>query len=222
MNIFKIHPLQEEYLACAIALSTAAAYSKAYKEWEQQAQQWGIPPIPVQPLVFGNFIAMTMAKNPSLSKINILTAAVADKHWSQYCKSPTEDPTFRRLITGIRRKHAKPPKSKAPLTLELLHDAFHLVQESGRLQQWRTLARINVEFYAGLRWGEVSALNMHHLQFNEFGLIIQVDRSKTDQLGRGDSKPIIASASASTACPVEIVQRYVNMLKYPAATDGYF
>ena len=216
----EINEYQREYLACAVAPSTAASYRRAFGEWQQKADLWKIPAVPVSPLVFGNFIAESMAQSPSLARINLLTAAVADRHWSNYYKSPTEDPTFRRLLAGIRRKHAKPAKSKAPLTLDLLQDAFFLVQESGRLQEWRTLARINTEFYAGLRWDEVSALRMEHLRFTETGVTVHVARSKTDQIGKGDVKTIMSNDSA--CCPVQIIRRYIAMLRYGPGDNGFF
>ena len=216
----EINEFQKEYLACAVAPSTAASYKRALGEWQRKADSWNIPAVPVSPLVFGNFIAESMAQNPSLARINLLTAAIADKHWSNYYKSPTEDPTFRRLLAGIRRKHAKPSKSKAPLTLDLLQDAYFLVQESGRLQEWRTLARINVEFYAGLRWEEAAALRMENLRFTDTGLIVHVARSKTDQIGQGEVKNIMSNDSA--CCPVQIIKRYIAMLKYQPSDNGFF
>ena len=134
-------------------------------------------------MIFGNFIAHHMDRKKFLSKINLITAAVADKHWSQYHVSPTENFTFRRLMAGIRREHAKPAQSKAPLTIQLLEDTFQLVRESGRLQEWRTLARMNVQFYATLRWDEVSALRIQNIRPTPQSLVVQIGRSKTDQIG---------------------------------------
>ena len=219
-DFLQINEAQKEYLAQAVAPSTAAAYKRAFTEWETKAAQWGVPAVPVTPLVFGNFIAELMKNKASLAKINLLTAAVADRHWSQYETSPTENFTFRRLMTGIRRKHAKAPQSKAPFTIKILEDAYQLVKESGRLQEWRTLARMNMEFYGTLRWDEVSSLKLSHIQTNPQGLVIQIGKSKTDQIGKGDFKPILASNTPS--CPVNIINTYIGMLRYDKKVNGFF
>ena len=171
-------------------------------------------------MIFGNFIAHHMDRKKFLSKINLITAAVADKHWSQYHVSPTENFTFRRLMAGIRREHAKPAQSKAPLTIQLLEDTFQLVRESGRLQEWRTLARMNVQFYATLRWDEVSALRIQNIRPTPQGLVVQIGRSKTDQIGKGDFRPIVATNTPS--CPVSIINKYVAMLRYEPGVNGFF
>ena len=146
----------------------------------------GIPILPITPIDLGNFLANMAERTGSMAKINMAIAATADRHLAEHLKSPTVDPSFRKMVGGIKRKLFKPAKSRAPLDKEILQDAFNLIEDGGRLQDCRTLCRLNLEFYAMLRWAEVSELCMEDIRFDTTGLLLHIRKSKTDQLGVGE------------------------------------
>ena len=134
-----------------MAPNTERAYDRAFSLWEDYAIDEAIPTMPVTPMELGNFLADVAAQTGSLSKVNLITAAVADRHLAEHMKSPTIDPSFRKMLSGIRRQLFKPAKHRAPLDAELLKDAFELIEGGGKLQDWRTLSRLNLEYYGMLR-----------------------------------------------------------------------
>lgn len=83
----------------------------------------------------------------------------------------------------------------------------------------RTIKSIDVATHAGLsarallllgftgafRRVELSALNLEDLTFDEEGLIIAFDQSKTNQTGQADEKAIYYSPELAT-CPVRSLQ----------------
>ena len=154
-----------------------------------------------------------------MCKINLAIAAIADRHLGEHLKSPTIDPSFRKMVNGIRRKLFKPFRSKAPLDKEILNDAFDLIEGGGRLQDWRTLCRLNLEFYGMLRWAEVSELRMENIRFDTTGLVLHIRKSKTDQLGAREYVRI--NIMEEEHCPVELMCLYILKLRY-GTENGFF
>ena len=62
-------------------------------------------------------------------------------------------------------------------------------------------------------------MRVSHLQFDSDGLSITIPRSKTDQLGRGET--VYIQFAAHPACPVSLIQDYIDRLHYDDGQDGY-
>ena len=202
----------------SLAPNTERAYDRAFKEWESYATDEAIPSLPITPIDLGNFVARVADETGSMSKVNLLIAAVTDRHLAEYLKPPTQDPSFRKMMAGVRRALFRPARQRAPLDKEILKDAFDLIEGGGRLQDWRTLCRMNIEFYGMLRWSEVSELRMEDIKFTNSGMIIYIKRSKTDQVGSGDYVRI--NMIEEDHCPVEITRLYIYKLNY-GTENGY-
>ena len=129
-------------MAGSIAESTAKAYDKAFKTWTDYAFSQGLSPMPIYPINLGNCLSTLADATGSMSKISTLVTAVARHHWDLFLPSPMENFAFRRLLQGFNRRLSKPPKPKEPLTSEILASAMQMVRSSGRLQEWRTVARM--------------------------------------------------------------------------------
>ena len=201
-----------EYVRNSIAPKTEAAYARAFAEWEEYARTEGIPVLPVTPIDIGNFIANVADRTSSLSKVNLCIAAIADRHLAEHLKTPTTDASFRKMLTGVKRKIFRPARSRTPLNQDILQDTFELIENGGRLQDWRTLCRMNLQFYGMLRWAEVSDLRMDDIKFETTGLILRIQKSKTDQLGEGTFVKI--NMTELDHCPVEITRLYIRKLNY--------
>ena len=206
------------YLAGAIADSTSKAYDRAFRTWEAYALQHSLPLLPVNPVHLANCLTTIADSSGSMAAISTLVAAVARQHWDRFLPSPTENFSFRRLLQGFRRRLAKPVKPKDPLTPEILSSAIQLVRSSGRLQEWRTVARMCLAFYAGCRWSDASQLKVSHLQFVPEGVNITIPKSKTDQLQKGDT--VFINYAEHQYCPVTLLQDYLARLRY-GDRDGF-
>ena len=202
----------------SLAPKTRQAYDRAFQDWESYAVEEDIPVLPIAPIDLCNIIANIAVETGSMSKVNLLIAAIADKHLSEHLESPTADPSFRKMMTGVRKKLFYPSRSKTPLDKDILKDAYDMLAGGGRLQDWRTLCRINLEFYGMMRWDEVSNLRMEDIQFTGTGMVVKIRRSKTDQKGEGEYVRI--NMSEEENCPVEITRLYISKLRY-GTENGY-
>ena len=169
-------------------------------------------------MILGNCLSELADSSGSISAITTLVAAVAHRHWDQFLPSPTENFGFRRLLQGFKKRLTKPPKKKDPLTPEILSSAIQLVRPNGKLQEWRTVTRMCLSFYAGCRWSDAAYLKLSHLKFDAQGVAITIPKSKTDQLSRGDT--VFMQYSDTPYCPVTLLQDYIAKLRY-GDRDGY-
>ena len=199
-------------------LSLAPNTERAFQDWKSYAIDEAIPSLPITPIDLGNFIARVADETGSMAKVNLIIAAVADQHLAEYLKPPTQDPSFRKMMAGVRKALFRPTRQRAPLDKEILKDAFDLIEGGGRLQDWRTPCRMNLEFYGMLRWSEVSELRMDDIKFTNTGMIIYIKRSKTDQVGSGDYVRI--NMTEDQHCPVEITRLYIRKLNH-GTENGY-
>ena len=209
------------YLAGAVAPSTARSYDRSITLWLEYAARYNVTHLPADPIHFGNCLSSLADSHGSFSKISSLVAAVSRLHWDNFLPSPTESFAFRRLLQGFRRLLSKPPKQKDPLTIEMLASAIQIARSGNRLQEWRTVARMNLSFFAGCRWSDLALLKLSHFKFSDSqdGVSIHIPRSKTDQLGRGDD--VFIKAIQSPSCPVLFLKDYFAKLNYEGQ-DGFF
>lgn len=73
-------------------------------------------------------------------------------------------------------------------------------------------------FYAGCRWSDAAFLRLSNLKFDSEGVAITIPKSKTDQLGRGET--VYVQHADSPYCPVILLQDYIAKLCY-GERDGY-
>ena len=202
------------YMSGSIAPSTAKSYDKAFQHWVSYSTSHHLPVLPVNPIDFGNCLSEIADSSGSFSVITTVVAAVARQHWDRFLPSPTENFAFRRLLQGYKRFLSKPPKPKEPLTPDILSSAITMVCSSGRLQEWRTVIRMCLAFYAGCRWSDAVALKTNHLKFQADGVSIFIPKSKTDQFGKGETVFIRYADADHPCCPVLLLQDYLRKLHY--------
>ena len=205
-------------MSAAIAPSTAKAYDSAFKHWHKYASKHNLALMPISPIDLGNCLADLADSSGSFATITTVVAAVAKNHWDRFLPSPTENFALRRLLQGFKRLLAKPPQPKEPLTPDILTAAIQLVRSSGRLQEWRTVVRMCLAFYAGCRWSDAVALRLSHLKFDPDGVTILIPKSKTDQFGKGET--VYIHYANQPCCPVLLLVDYIRKLNY-GDRDGF-
>ena len=99
-----------------------------------------------------------------------------------------------------------------------MSSAIALARSSGRLQEWRTVARMCLAYYAGCRWSDATNLRISHLAFDREGVTVTIPKSKTDQLAKGAQ--VFIKYADHPACPVILLQDYIAKLRY-GERDGY-
>jgi site-specific recombinase XerC len=109
-------------------------------------------------------------------------------------------------MSGIRRKHHISPKQMSPLTKERLIKILGTCGDD--IKGIRDRALLLVGFASALRRSELVAIDCKNIEFVPEGLILTIDRSKTDQQGEG--RRIGIPYAQGDHCPVKTLKSYID------------
>ena len=147
-----------------------------------------------------------------------ILSAISHFHARSYLPTPTTSHAVTRALEGAKRLFGSPSVPRKIITKLILQSLIsQTFLSSISFVLFRTVWRIVIEFYALLRFSEVSQLTFSDITWTDIGLDIFIAKSKTDQTRKGDWVSI-ASQPNSVYCPVALTQRYLSFLKY---TSGY-
>lgn len=114
------------------------------------------------------------------------------------------------LLKGIAREKKTRVKQAAAFTLAAFRRAIKSIDISTPTGL-RNRALLLLGFTGAFRRSELEALNVEHLAFDEEGLIISLDHSKTNQFGQAEEKAIFYSPDPSL-CPIRSLQAWLRVL----------
>src|SRR5262249_21233474 len=109
------------------------------------------------------------------------------------------------VMRGIRRKQGVASAKKAPADCAMV--LAMCANVGAGLASLRDRALLLLGFSIAARRSELVALNVADLVTNEYGLMVRIRRSKTDQEGRGAT---VAVPYGAIACPVKALQAWLD------------
>ena len=205
----------QDLLNNRLAASTIKGYDSSLQLWFAYAKAEKFEPFPASSLQTANFLASLANRSESVAKVNNAAAAIADLHKRHFLPSPTNHDSVKALLAAVKRNHGKPVNRRTPMSTDILSalNADLYKDKNASLQKWRTVWRMNVAFYALLRWSEVSKLRWSDLSFHEGKMRIRIRRSKTDQCADG-ATVTVADNDNKAECPVRLTQLFYRKLGY--------
>ncbi len=105
-----------------------------------------------------------------------------------------------RTLAGIVRTLGSRQDRSQPLTKERLAEAVRAIDD-GSLRSLRDRTLLLVGFAGAFRRSELVAIRIGDVTFSDAGVLIDVRRSKTDQVGRGHVKAIPRLPGPRRLCP---------------------
>lgn len=188
-----------------VRASSSEATLKAYKSDLEHFVVWG-EEIPASVQLIANYIA-DHAGVLSVSTLSRRVAALSKIHEARGLENPTKSELVRATMRGIRRKHHTAPKQVSPITKDRL---FKMLDTCGEdIKGARDHALLLVGFASALRRSELVALNCKNVEFVPEGMILTIDRSKTDQQGEG--RRIGIPYAQGAYCPVNALKTYLDV-----------
>ena len=196
----------QEFASKSKAASTLRVYGTSWRIFMAWCRVHEQVPLPASPETVAVFIAHR-ASTVSVSTLERDLAAIHNAHQLAQVESPTGGVHVRSVMAGVRRTLGVAAKGKKPV---LVRDLRRIVaQLPGDIRGQRDHAVLLLGFAGALRRSEVVGLDLDDLDFQEEGLVITLKRSKTDQVGAGESKGIPYGSNPMT-CPVRAVRRWVD------------
>lgn len=195
--------LHRQYLNSATAENTRTTYRSAIRQFER----WG-GKLPTDRDTVIRYL-LDHAETRNVRTLDLHLTALSQWHRYQGFADPTQDPTVRKTLNGMRRLHGKPRKKAKALRLEhIAHILAWLKQQPDGLKKTRDLALLQVGFFGAFRRSELVTICVEDLVWDQDGLIIRLSRSKTDQQGEGLERVI--PAGVGSVCAVRALREWLT------------
>ena len=192
------------------SVNTQRAYKADLKNFNEWCEMNGQIPLPVSPETLAAYVSH-LADTCKWATINRRLAAISKLHQLQNFDTPTQNRIFRTVMEGIKRtkgiRQKQAPAFKLNILKQLLRDFD--TESNANL---RNKALLLLGFTGAFRRSELVALNVQDLSFTDEGLIVSMNKSKTNQYGDYEEKAIFYSPEA-VLCPIRTLLSWVKRLE---------
>lgn len=188
------------YLREAIAPNTRRAYLSDLRQFEA----WG-GTIPCSPETVANYLADN-AGHLTIATLTRRLAAISVAHAAKGFSNPIPSPLVKGTLKGIKRILGAPQQQAKPLLVEDLLRIMTVLGNSTKDDRDRALLLIG--FAGGFRRSELVGLQVDDIELVRQGMIVTLQRSKTDQ--SGDGRKIGIPFARGRFCPVKSLEGWLQ------------
>ncbi len=203
-----------QYIQDSKAKNTRRAYRADWADFNLWCNEHGRIALPATPDTVALYLT-ACAQGLKPSTIQRRLASISEAHKAAGHESPTSSPVVRAVWQGIRREKGVATVGKSPtLTADVRKMIEHL--PDGKLLSARDRALLLIGYAGAMRRSELVALDVEDVVQTEEGLVVTIQRSKTDQVGAG-RKVGIPYGSDPLTCPVRALAKWKAASR---VTDG--
>jgi integrase len=195
----------EAYIAQARAANTTRAYRADWADFTGWCEAHGAASLPADPRVVALYLT-ARASRLKTATLGRRIAAIQHHHRQAGLTLDTREPTLRDTWRGIRRTHGTASTRKVPTVTEVLRALLATTPES--LIGVRDRALLLIGFAGCFRRTELVSLDHADVALHADGLVIRLQRSKTDPEGSGTEVGIPYGSRLET-CPVRALLAWV-------------
>lgn len=192
----------------AKAPNTKRAYESDWQAFSDFCISRNHSPLPSSGDVVAQYLRHAAEKQRlKLSTVTRRIAAITEKHRANGHPSPADEWIVRNTLRRLRRELGTPARGKAPL---LTADVQRIMQSiPATLTGARDKALLLLGFAGAMRRSELVGLNVDDLAMAPEGLVLSVNKAKTDQFHQG-RKIGIPNGKNELTCPVRAVLRWLE------------
>jgi site-specific recombinase XerD len=192
------------------AVNTRRAYKADLKDFNEWCEINGQIPFPVSPETLAAYVSQ-LADTCKWATINRRLAAISKFHQLQNVETPTQNRIFRIVMEGIKRTKSIRQKQAPAFKMNILKQLLREFDTESNANL-RNKALLLLGFTGAFRRSELVALNVEDLSFTDEGLIVSMQKSKTNQYGDYEEKAIFYSPEA-ILCPIRTLQSWIKKLE---------
>lgn len=214
-----------EAVAGAFAGSTKRAYEFEWRRFTAWCARMGRIPLPASPETVQQFVlwldseeTFTPDKKKRLKPPSIkrALAALSTAHGLRDQPSPVSNQVVMRTLEKVMRDQGVRPTKKRAIRAAHFETAIRFIPRD--LRGLRDRAILLMGFNGAFRRSELAALDVHDLRpQGDEGYVVLVERSKTDQHGKGKLKGIPRMPDDPETCPAGALEAW---LEAAGVTEG--
>ncbi|MFD2937385.1 site-specific integrase [Spirosoma flavum] len=206
----ELHAEAREYLRAGLqgAANSQRAYStdlRQYRFWCQANSYDSIPLTPVALVEYVTFLGRTR----SFFTVQRHLASIAKYHRQNQQESPTTQEQFKVFMTGFKLKKTIRQKQAPDFSLKQFRQALDALSPTPT--GLRNRAILLLGFTGAFRRSELAQLDIDHLLMDDGGLVIRMNRSKTNQFGEVEEKAV-SYANEPEYCPILALQQWLTLV----------
>lgn len=207
----------DELLERSKASATRRAYRSDWRDFVRwcegsrtRSARRALPASPDTVALYVGDLSRATTERParSVATIERRLSAIAYFHNGHKVPSPTDDPSVREVMKGIRRELGVAPRQKKGLSTEDLRTVVATLGD--KPIEVRDRAILLMGFAGGFRRSELAGLDVEDLEDHPAGLLVRLRSSKTDQERAGRKVEIVYGADEAT-CPVRAARRWIDL-----------
>ncbi len=207
------------YTEAAKAPNTRKAYALDWAAFRQFCEAQGWSPIPAAPeTVAAYLIHLAEDQGYKLSTIQRRLSSISIAHKTANLPSPTQTAQVSMVLAGLQKTYGTVQHAKKAATLENIRQMLQQIPES-RLGI-RDRALLLIGFAGAFRRSELAGLQREDIEVTPDGLRVTLQRSKTDQAGKGRVVGIPYGSHRET-CPVRAWQAWTAVMDAHGMSTGF-
>jgi site-specific recombinase XerD len=195
-----------KYLTQSKAKNTRRAYRSDWADFADWCHQYGRQLIPASPETVAYYLA-DRSQSLKTSTLQRRLATISEAHRAAGFESPNKHPQVRLVWAGIRREKGTAQAHMKPVLTKHIRAMVGHLPDS--LLGVRDRALLLLGFAGAMRRSELVGLDVTDLAVADEGLVINIRRGKTDQVGTGRKIGIPRGEHPET-CPVSAVQTWLE------------
>ncbi|KJD42650.1 integrase [Paenibacillus terrae] len=204
---------KKEYISNSKAKNTVKSYSSDWQHFTQWCKHNQLGYLPTNDENYSLYLSSLAIEGYRVSTIRRRMSSIAQAHLVAGHPSPTTA-HIKVVWAGIRRVHGASEIGKLPVVIDILK--LMLNELPDKLQGIRDRAVLLIGFAGAFRRSELVSLDIEFVSIVREGLIIQLNKSKTDQEGKGESIGIPYGSFEET-CPV---RAYIDWIQAANLKSG--
>ena len=196
------------------AYSTSFQYHRAFRKWKQFAVcKLKETSFPTDPFHVALYLQHLIEESQSPSVIDSAFYGIKWAYDMAGVPSPTENSVVEAVRSASKRiLGTATVNRKEPISSDLIHKIVSHANLDNPVDL-RNVTMYVLYFTAFFRFDDISRVRRSDISFHVGFTVIQVHKSKNDQLRKGNE--VVISELSSPACPVSLLKRYLDKLQIP-------
>jgi site-specific recombinase XerD len=206
-EILELQDEAKKHLANSKAENTKRAYRNDWTQFSDWCAKNGLQDLPASPETVVYYITF-LGKKLKTSSIKRKMTAISQRHETAGYPSPTKTALVKGVWDGIQRKIGIKEEGKDAIWLDVLRQMIQAIPQNTVIGV-RNRALLVLGWAGALRRSELVSLNLEDVSKTRDGLILHLNRSKTDQKGEGQDVALPYGSNPLT-CPIRSLEDWLS------------